>query len=41
MLESLKALQIHIDKGILNREEAIEALATLQGQDVEEFEDIF
>ena len=37
----VKALQIHIDKGILNREEAIEALATLQGQDVEEFEDIF
>ena len=37
----VKALQIHIDKGILNREEAIKALATLQGQDVEEFEDIF
>ena len=34
----VKALQIHIDKGILNREEAIKALATLQGQDVEEFD---
>ena len=37
----IKALQIHIDKGVLTREEAIEALAMLQGQDVEEFEDMF
>ena len=37
----IKALQIHIDKGALTREEAIEALAMLQGQDVEEFEDEF
>ena len=37
----IKALQIHIDKGVLTREEAIKALAMLQGQDVEEFEDMF
>ena len=37
----IKALQIHIDKGALTREEAIEALAMLQGQDVEEVEDEF
>ena len=37
----IKALQIHIDKGVLTREEAIEALAMLQGQDVEEFKDMF
>ena len=37
----IKALQKHIDKGLLTREEAIEALAMLQGQDVEEFEDEF
>ena len=37
----IKALQIHINKGVLTREEAIEALAMLQGQDVEEFEDEF
>ena len=37
----IKALQIHIDKGVLTREEAIEALAMLQGQDVEDYEDMF
>ena len=37
----IKALQIHIDKKALTREKAIEALAMLQGQDVEEFEDYF
>ena len=37
----IKALQIHIDKGALTREEAIKALAMLQGQDVEEVEDEF
>jgi len=37
----IKALQIHIDKGVLTREEASEALAMLQGQDVEEFEDMY
>ena len=37
----IKALQIHIDKGVLTREEAIEALAMLQGADVEDYEDEF
>tara|TARA_Y100001972_G_scaffold10291_1_gene11238 strand:- start:320 stop:679 length:360 start_codon:yes stop_codon:yes gene_type:complete len=37
----IKALQIHIDKGVLTREEAIEALAVLQGQDIEDYEDAF
>ena len=36
----IDALQKHIDKGLLAKEEAIEALAMLQGQDVEEFENI-
>ena len=36
----IDALQKHIDKGLLAKEEAIEALAMLQGQDVEEFEGI-
>ena len=37
----IKALQIHIDKGVLTREEALEALAMLQGADVEDYEDEF
>ena len=37
----IKALQIHIDKGVLTREEAMEALAVLQGQDIEDYEDTF
>jgi len=39
--DQIKALQIHIDKGVLTREEAIEALAMLQGQDIEDYEDAF
>tara|TARA_Y100000034_G_C6563819_1_gene244075 strand:+ start:129 stop:506 length:378 start_codon:yes stop_codon:yes gene_type:complete len=37
----INALQKHIDADLLTREEAIEALAMLQGHDVEEFEDEF
>jgi hypothetical protein len=35
----IKALKIHIDKGFLNKKEAIEALTMLQGQDPEDYED--
>ena len=35
--DQIKALQIHINKGVLTREEAVEALALLQGQDVEDY----